>query len=189
METYLVHHGIKGQKWGVRRYQNFDGSYTQAGLARYRTSTENYQKSKAAYKEARQTAKETGDRSGLRDARKQMRSDRKQMNKDYKHLKQDKLADQGKQLYSEGQRITAGNNALALKLLGVFAATAVTKLAVQKSSLASTTLVNKYGSFNMADIAAGAVGAAGLAVNIGMRVKQNDRDRKLRAYYGHSSKY
>ena len=28
---YLVHHGIKGQKWGVRRYQNKDGSYTSAG--------------------------------------------------------------------------------------------------------------------------------------------------------------
>jgi hypothetical protein len=32
---YLEHHGIKGQRWGVRRYQNADGSYTKAGLARY----------------------------------------------------------------------------------------------------------------------------------------------------------
>lgn len=32
METYLVHHGIKNQKWGVRRYQNEDGSWTEAGL-------------------------------------------------------------------------------------------------------------------------------------------------------------
>lgn len=31
----LYHHGIKGQKWGVRHYQNPDGSYTAAGLARY----------------------------------------------------------------------------------------------------------------------------------------------------------
>lgn len=31
----LYHHGIKGQKWGVRRYQNEDGSYTDAGRARY----------------------------------------------------------------------------------------------------------------------------------------------------------
>lgn len=32
--VYLVHHGIKGQKWGVRRYQNSDGSLTAAGKAR-----------------------------------------------------------------------------------------------------------------------------------------------------------
>lgn len=32
---YLVHHGILGQKWGVRRYQNPDGSYTEAGKKRY----------------------------------------------------------------------------------------------------------------------------------------------------------
>lgn len=31
----LYHHGIKGQKWGVRRYQNADGSYTSAGRSRY----------------------------------------------------------------------------------------------------------------------------------------------------------
>ena len=30
----LCHHGIKGQKWGVRRYQNKDGSLTKAGKER-----------------------------------------------------------------------------------------------------------------------------------------------------------
>lgn len=32
---YLAHHGIKGQKWGVRRYQNEDGSLTPEGERRY----------------------------------------------------------------------------------------------------------------------------------------------------------
>lgn len=32
---YLAHHGIKGQKWGVRRFQNEDGSLTSAGRQRY----------------------------------------------------------------------------------------------------------------------------------------------------------
>ena len=30
----LMHHGIKGQKWGVRRFQNPDGTYTPEGKAR-----------------------------------------------------------------------------------------------------------------------------------------------------------
>ena len=33
--SYLMHHGVKGQKWGVRRYQNEDGSYTDLGKKRY----------------------------------------------------------------------------------------------------------------------------------------------------------
>lgn len=37
MSTYLIHHGIKGMKWGVRRFQNKDGSYTQNGKERRRT--------------------------------------------------------------------------------------------------------------------------------------------------------
>lgn len=32
---YLCHHGIKGQKWGLRRYQNPDGTLTDAGRKRY----------------------------------------------------------------------------------------------------------------------------------------------------------
>lgn len=33
--TELYHHGIKGQRWGVRRYQNKDGTLTNAGKKRY----------------------------------------------------------------------------------------------------------------------------------------------------------
>lgn len=32
---YLAHHGIKGMKWGVRRFRNPDGTLTEAGKKRY----------------------------------------------------------------------------------------------------------------------------------------------------------
>lgn len=38
MNNELRHHGIKGQKWGVRRYQNKDGSLTAEGRKKYADS-------------------------------------------------------------------------------------------------------------------------------------------------------
>lgn len=39
---YLAHHGIKGQKWGVRRYQNPDGTLTSEGKKRYAAIQKKY---------------------------------------------------------------------------------------------------------------------------------------------------
>ena len=35
----ISHHGIKGQKWGERRYQNPDGTLTKEGIKRYSKSS------------------------------------------------------------------------------------------------------------------------------------------------------
>lgn len=44
----LYHHGIKGQKWGIRRYQNPDGTLTSAGKQRYaQTGSSGESKSKS----------------------------------------------------------------------------------------------------------------------------------------------
>lgn len=35
MSDYISHFGVKGMKWGIRRYQNKDGSLTPEGRKRY----------------------------------------------------------------------------------------------------------------------------------------------------------
>ena len=43
MENELAHWGIKGMRWGIRRYQNKDGSLTPEGEKRYDKSSEEYE--------------------------------------------------------------------------------------------------------------------------------------------------
>lgn len=47
-ETVIQHHGIIGQKWGVRRYQNPDGTLTEKGKARLEKKDDNWAKKHSA---------------------------------------------------------------------------------------------------------------------------------------------
>ena len=61
----LSHHGIRGMKWGVRRYQNVDGSLTAAGRKRYSGKTaphEDYTKAHSKKSVNQMSDKELQDR-------------------------------------------------------------------------------------------------------------------------------
>jgi len=56
-DLYLEHHGIKGQKWGVRRYQNPDGTLTEAGKAKLASGDSPRYTKRIAKKDAKEYAR------------------------------------------------------------------------------------------------------------------------------------
>ena len=64
-DNYLVHHGVKGQKWGVRRYQNADGSLKEAGRRRYLTAVKD---KISGFKEKRAEKKAAAEEENKREA-------------------------------------------------------------------------------------------------------------------------
>lgn len=76
----LQHHGTKGMRWGIRRYQNKDGSLTPAGQKRYNKEVEKLKKETEKVKEAEKAAanrKKVQDKFDKLDAKKQKLEERK----------------------------------------------------------------------------------------------------------------
>lgn len=86
----LKHWGIKGMKWGVRRYQNKDGSLTPAGKKRYSDGSTNSsstsKSSQTSQQPKKKTVSEMSDQE-LRDAVNRLR-----LEQDYAKLNPEKVS-------------------------------------------------------------------------------------------------
>ena len=172
----LYHYGVKGMKWGVRRYQNYDGSYTKAGMKRFNKSLETYEKADARYKAAKKSGTSKTEITNSRLARQQAK---RKLNKDYKHLSQDKLADKGKEQYSKGKRITTSS-----KITSVLAE-------VGGISAAAAAYNHKTGALGQGTVTQILAGVAAATTSVAAVKRGYDyvQARKLRAYYTHTSNY
>lgn len=168
-QTYLEHYGVKGMKWGVRRYEKYDGSYTQKGVKRFREAEKNYDTAKAKLKSAKGEDPRT-----KKILKGDVKRSKRAMDKAYKRLKNDKLADQGKELYRRGKTIT-GN---AQKAMGIQAG-----IIVGGNTVGS--LLARYGNIKLASNTAAAITVGGSAINAGIAMKNNWDNKRLRAYYAH----
>lgn len=77
----LYHHGIKGQRWGIRRFQNKDGSLTPLGKKRVKENSDNNDNHDDYQKAHSKTSVKTLSDKELRD-----RVNRLNMEKQYKDL-------------------------------------------------------------------------------------------------------
>lgn len=110
----LYHHGIKGMRWGIRRFQNPDGSLTKAGVKRYQEAEGKYDSAKKAY----DSAKAGGNKSDIKRAKSSLQSAKRKMKSAYRQLKYDKRGDEGKKLYQQGKTITSNNVKIGMVNLG-----------------------------------------------------------------------
>ena len=208
METWrkeLCHHGILGQKWGVRRFQNYDGSYTRRGLEHYGRTKDSYETVKTIRKAIKRATKRGEKSIKLRDedgreatlniinpkrtlkAAKQREKEAKvAMNKNYEQLKKDYKADQGKDLYRSGHTITNNKNTIStMAAFTALASYASYKLLQDKGD----TYVKGLGRVPTNTLVAASIAAGGAFITGISGAKIASDNSKLRAYYTHSAKY
>lgn len=89
METsYLAHYGILGQKWGIRRFQNVDGTYTSEGKRRRNVEPhEDYTKAHSKKPISQMSDKELRDRNNRLQMEQQYKLLTKKRNKGMEFVK------------------------------------------------------------------------------------------------------
>lgn len=64
-QSALLHHGIKGMHWGIRRYQNSDGTLTPEGVEHVKKKVEKLKKQQTRYERHEYRAHRLGRRSEI----------------------------------------------------------------------------------------------------------------------------
>lgn len=167
----LYHYGVLGMKWGIHRYRESPGSYTQRGLKKYEEASDEYQSRREKLKKA----KDSKNREDIKTARREVKNSKKELNKSYAQLKMDKKADQGKRLYAKGKTISGNLKINAIAQIGIIAGSKITQ-----------SILSSYGDQKLAFIASNAVGIGGTIINAILAGKTIRDNNRLRAYYGHS---
>lgn len=212
-QNELMHYGVLGMRWGVRRYQNSNGSYTQAGLQRYRKAESQYKEAhkkrvKAANDHNIATYRGKIDTTASRkEQRRQHRALRKEsynnyritrkdeqdaklaLDRSYHQLKNDAKADKGAEHYRDGKTITGNYKKTAMGAASVVAA-------AKGTAFLARTLSGGEGDVFVVNHpkAALGIGAAYIAITLGggsivagKAIKRHKENEQLRAYYGHES--
>lgn len=171
----IIHYGVKGMRWGVRRYEKYDGSYTKKGVERYKKADKAYvdsqtkaKETKAAYKKGNATKQQ------LKEAKGAKKIAKRSLNASYKKLRTDKLADQGKQLYKQGKTIGENNMNSANIQAAIVAGSGITNV-----------LLGQMGNQRLANIASVTIAIGGTTVNSIISAKKRYENKRLRAYYAH----
>ena len=136
MNNELMHYGIKGQKWGVRRFQNEDGTLTTAGRKKYKMDIK--EENKKAFEYGKEAS--ISSHAAAYAKNKSIKSQYKYKKALLKDRNMIKSSTQKKRRYAEA-------DAMSSKQLEAYA-----RSAEKKAKEHCNSLIKKYGSENVKNI-------------------------------------